>query len=41
MKPKVEAAIRFIEKGGKKAVICSIGNIDAALRGSSGTVLTA
>jgi carbamate kinase len=39
MKPKVEAAIRFIEKGGKQAVICSIGNIRKALHGQAGTIL--
>ncbi|MFN7991035.1 MAG: carbamate kinase [Candidatus Micrarchaeia archaeon] len=39
MKPKVEAAIRFIRRGGKKAVICSIEGIGSALSGGSGTVI--
>ena len=37
MGPKVEAAIRFMEKGGKKAVICSIDEIEMAVRGEAGT----
>ncbi|MEW6723230.1 MAG: carbamate kinase [Candidatus Micrarchaeota archaeon] len=40
MKPKVEAALRFLEKGGKKAVICSIGNIREAMAGRAGTTIT-
>jgi carbamate kinase len=39
MKPKAEAAVRFIRGGGKKAVICSIGNIGSALKGRSGTTI--
>lgn len=38
MKPKVESALRFLENGGKKAIICSISDIRAALDGKKGTV---
>lgn len=37
MGPKVEAAMRFMERGGKKAVICSIDEIEMAVRGEAGT----
>ncbi|HLD84036.1 MAG TPA: carbamate kinase [archaeon] len=40
MKPKVQAAIDFIRKGGEKAVITSIGNLGAALKGRAGTLIT-
>jgi carbamate kinase len=39
MGPKVQSALRFLEKGGKKAVICSIGNIAGAIKGKAGTTL--
>ncbi|MEW6036346.1 MAG: carbamate kinase [Candidatus Micrarchaeota archaeon] len=39
MGPKVRAALRFLRAGGKKAVICSIGNVSRALRGSAGTTI--
>ncbi len=39
MKPKVEAALRFIAGGGKKAVICSIEDITAAFNGKAGTTI--
>ena len=39
MKPKVESALRFLGKGGKKAVICSINNIHEALKGKAGTTI--
>ncbi len=39
MKPKVSAALRFLRKGGKKAVICSISNVASALRGKAGTTI--
>jgi carbamate kinase len=38
MKPKVEAALRFLDKGGKKAIICSISDIGQALEGKKGTI---
>lgn len=40
MKPKIESAIRFLEKGGKKAIICSIDNINEALEGKAGTIIS-
>jgi carbamate kinase len=40
MKPKVEAALRFLGKGGKKAIICSIEDIAAAFEGKAGTMIT-
>jgi len=39
MKPKVEACVAFVRKGGKKAVICSIENIEKALEGRAGTTI--
>ena len=41
MRPKVEAAISFVEKGGNKAVICSIDNLAAAVNGCAGTEIAA
>jgi len=40
MKPKVESVVRFLEKGGKKALICSIDNINEALEEKAGTMIT-
>ena len=37
MGPKIEAAIQFVEHRGKRAVICSIADIEAAMRGKAGT----
>ncbi|MBW2120379.1 MAG: carbamate kinase [Deltaproteobacteria bacterium] len=37
MGPKVEAAMDFLDKGGKRAVITSIENIEKAVRGEAGT----
>ena len=37
MGPKVEAAVRFIESGGKRAVIGSLEKVEATLRGKAGT----
>jgi carbamate kinase len=37
MGPKVKACIRFLEWGGKKAIITSLNNIDEALQGKTGT----
>jgi carbamate kinase len=37
MGPKIEAALQFVEKKRKRAVICSIEEIDAALEGRAGT----
>jgi carbamate kinase len=37
MGPKVEAAVQFMESGGKRAVICAIDAIEAAVAGKAGT----
>ncbi|MGH1362338.1 MAG: carbamate kinase [Calditrichia bacterium] len=39
MGPKIRAAIRFLQGGGKRVVITSIENSAAAVRGEAGTVL--
>jgi carbamate kinase len=39
MGPKVEAACRFVERGGTRAVITSLDNITEAVDGGSGTVV--
>jgi carbamate kinase len=41
MGPKVEAACRFIERGGDRAVICDLDRIAEAVAGRAGTVVTA
>ena len=40
MGPKVEAACRFVEQGGDRAVICDLDHIAAAVAGRAGTVVT-
>jgi carbamate kinase len=37
MGPKVEAAVQFIQSGGKRAVICSIRELEKAVAGEAGT----
>jgi carbamate kinase len=37
MAPKVEAAIRFVESGGERAVIAELGSLPEALEGKTGT----
>ena len=37
MRPKIEAALQFVEKKKRRAVICSIEEIEAALDGRAGT----
>jgi len=37
MGPKVEAAIRFLERGGKRVIVCHIEQVLPALRGETGT----
>jgi carbamate kinase len=39
MKPKIEAAIRFVRSGGKKAIITSIKNTELAIKGRAGTII--
>jgi carbamate kinase len=41
MGPKIEAAMRFVEKGGKRAVITSIQHIEASIAGEIGTEIVA
>jgi len=41
MGPKVEAALRFVESGGKKALIAALEDADKALEGGAGTAVTA
>jgi len=41
MGPKMESAIRFLETGGRKALVCSIDNIADALEGEAGTTIEA
>ncbi len=40
MGPKVEAACRFVEAGGRSAAICSLDDIATAAAGGAGTVVT-
>ena len=40
MAPKIEACIRFIKAGGKKAIITSLDHAIDALHGKTGTVIT-
>jgi carbamate kinase len=39
MGPKVESAIRFVESGGEKAIITSIGSAISSLHGAGGTTI--
>ena len=39
MKPKIEAAIYFLEHHGEKVIITSIDNIKSAIEGKSGTII--
>ena len=41
MRPKVEAAADFVRSGGRRAVIAALGDGLAALRGETGTTITA
>jgi carbamate kinase len=40
MAPKVEAAIRFVESGGERAIIAALGNLIEALDNRAGTQVT-
>jgi carbamate kinase len=40
MGPKIQAAIKFLESGGKKTIITSLGGIDTAIKGEGGTAIT-
>jgi carbamate kinase len=37
MGPKVEAALQFVRRCDKRAIICSIEEIEAAVAGKAGT----
>lgn len=39
MAPKIEAAMQFVKRSGKKAVITSIENVPTALEGTTGTTI--
>jgi len=39
MRPKIEAAVEFLKKGGEKVIITSPKLLDKALKGKSGTVI--
>jgi carbamate kinase len=39
MGPKVEAALRFVESGGRRAVITSLDRLAEAVAGKAGTVV--
>ncbi len=41
MKPKIKAALGFLEHGGSRVVISSPGNLISALNGETGTTITA
>jgi carbamate kinase len=41
MGPKVDAAIRFLEGGGKRAIISHLDHAMPALRGKTGTHIVA
>lgn len=41
MQPKIEAALAFVRRGGREAVITSLENIEAAVLGSAGTRIAA
>jgi carbamate kinase len=40
MGPKIEAAIKFLDSGGRRTIITSLGGIDVALKGEGGTEIT-
>lgn len=40
MGPKIEAAIEFLEQGGKEVIICALEEADSALTGKAGTKIT-
>jgi len=41
MRPKVEAAVSFVEAGGARAAIAALRDGPAAMRGEAGTTITA
>ncbi|MGE0200924.1 MAG: carbamate kinase [Candidatus Melainabacteria bacterium] len=41
MAPKIHALLRFIEQGGRRAIITNLSNIGAAMSGAAGTAIVA
>lgn len=41
MAPKIESAAEFVERAGRPAVIAALGSVETALRGATGTIITA
>ena len=39
MQPKIEAALDYLEAGGRETIITSIDTMDQALAGENGTVI--
>ena len=39
MGPKVEAAVKFVEQGGERSIICAVEQVEAAIRGDAGTAV--
>ena len=39
MGPKVQAAVQFLEQGGKRAIICELKEVALAIQGQAGTVI--
>ena len=37
MKPKIDAAIRFLKKGGKQVIIAHLNDLVPAMEGTAGT----
>ena len=40
MKPKILASVGFLEKGGRKVIITSFKNLNQALNGRAGTIIS-
>lgn len=40
MGPKIEAALSFVERGGKKAIIAALEDVEMAMEGKAGTLIT-
>jgi carbamate kinase len=40
MGPKIEAVLSFLEAGGRRALITNPSNLERAMRGESGTLIT-
>ena len=40
MAPKIEACLEFLERGGAEAIVTAPTNLELALRGRAGTLIT-